>query len=166
MHGQQNVKQNSLFVCSCFQWRLFKPWQTFTVSLRFQTDTTKHNMTEADSGIDVKNRVTRSDGSVDLGNQMDPGFWPARGRRSNYEEMKPPLWTNSEKSRILLPYWRSEDVRKVSELWHNMNTVRLKPIAALAIRNLRTATSAWWITVVKDIFLKVKILSPTNAPFY
>jgi hypothetical protein len=118
------------------------------VSLGFQTDTTKHNMTEADSGNDVKHRVTRSDGSVDLGNQMDPGFWPARGRRSNYEDMKPPLWTNSEKSRILFPYWRSEDVRKVSELWHNMNTARLKPIAALPIRILRTATSAWWITVL------------------
>jgi hypothetical protein len=72
-------------------------------------------MADADSGSDVKLRVTRSDASVDLGNQNEPGFWPARGRRSSYEDMQTPLWTNSEKSRILLPYWRSEGLRKVSE---------------------------------------------------
>jgi len=118
------------------------------VSLGFQTDTTKDNVADADSASDVKRRMTRSDGSGDEGNQMAPGFWPARGRRGNYEEMQPPLWKNSEKSRILLPYWRSEDVRKVSELWHNMFTGRLKSTAALPIRNIRTATSAWRITLV------------------
>ena len=116
-----------------------KFWQTFTMSLGFQTDTRKDDMAEADSGSDVKLRMTRSDASVDLGNQNEPRFWPARGRRSNYEDMQTPLWTNSEKSRILLPYWRSGGVRKVSELWHSMSTVRLRSIAALPMRNVRTA---------------------------
>ena len=102
-------------------------------------------MADADSGSDVKHRMTRSDVNVDLGNQMQPGFWPSRGRRSMYEDMQP----LSEKSRILLPYWRSEGVRNVSELCHNMNTVRLRSIVAVPVRNIRTATSTWRVTLAK-----------------
>jgi hypothetical protein len=88
-------------------------------------------MVEGDSGSDVKHRTTRSDVRAALGNQMDPGFWPARGRRSNSEDTQLPLWTNSDRSLILnaqhfLPYLRFGGVREVSELWHNMNTARLK----------------------------------------
>jgi hypothetical protein len=119
------------------------------VSLGFQTDTKKDNVAEADSGSDVQHRMTRSDVNGDLENRMKRGFWPSRGRRSNYEDMQSPLWTKSEKSRILLPYWRSEGIREFSELWHNTNTVRLKCIVTLPIRNVRTATSAWRITLVK-----------------
>jgi hypothetical protein len=119
------------------------------VSLGFQTVTRKDNMADADSGSDVKQRMTRSDVNVDLGNQGEPGFWPARGRRSSYEDLQPLLWTNSEKSRIVLPYWTPEDVRNASELRHNMSTVRLRSIAALPIRHVRTATSAWRITLAK-----------------
>jgi len=79
-------------------------------------------MADADSGSDVKHRMTRSDVNVDV----EPGFWPSRGRRSNYEDTQPPLRTNSEKSRIVLPHWRSEGVRNTSELCHNMNTLRLR----------------------------------------
>jgi hypothetical protein len=99
------------------------------VSLAFQTDTRKGNMAEADSGSDVKYRMTRSDVSANLGKKMEPTFWPMRGRRGNSDGMQAPFWTNSEISRILLPYWKSRGLRKVSELWHNMNTVRLGTIA-------------------------------------
>ena len=119
---------------SGFQWWPSKLWKIFTVSLGFQTDTRKGSMADGDSRSDVKQRMARSDIRTALGNQMEPAFWPTRGRRSNSEHIQPPLWTNNEKSPILLPYWRSGEARKISELWLNTNVVRLTIISALPIR--------------------------------
>lgn len=84
-------------------------------SLRFQTD----NRITADSERDAKHRVTRSDVRAALGNKLDPGFWPARGRRSDAA----PYWANRgrsvrQRSQGLWPYWRPGILREDSELWH------------------------------------------------
>ncbi|KAJ9598972.1 hypothetical protein L9F63_010566, partial [Diploptera punctata] len=47
---------------------------------------------------EIKHRVTRSDIRAALGDKMAPGFWPARGRRSNSEESPPPFWANRGRS--------------------------------------------------------------------
>ncbi|KAJ4448703.1 hypothetical protein ANN_00093 [Periplaneta americana] len=44
----------------------------------------------SDNGNDVKVRITRSDVRATLGDKLDPGFWPARGKRGNSEEVAPP----------------------------------------------------------------------------
>ncbi|XP_023706664.1 uncharacterized protein LOC111864004 [Cryptotermes secundus] len=76
------------------------------------TNTTDNRIT-AHSGRDAKHRVTRSDVRAALGNKLDPGFWPARGRRSD----APPFWANRgrslrQKSQGLRPYWRPGTLRE------------------------------------------------------
>ncbi|PSN47481.1 hypothetical protein C0J52_13569 [Blattella germanica] len=56
------------------------------------------NSTNASAVDEVKHRVTRSDVRAALGEKLDPGFWPSRGRRSNSEEVAPPFWANRGRS--------------------------------------------------------------------
>jgi hypothetical protein len=68
--------------------------------------------------------VTRSDVRATLGNKLDPGFWPARGRRNNAEDTPPHFGTNRwrplrQPSQGLWPYWRPGALREDSE--HNIN---------------------------------------------
>jgi hypothetical protein len=113
---------------------------TWSLTLRFQTDTRGSNMITTDSGSDVMHRVTRSDLRATLGNKLDPGFWPARGRRSNFEDMSPPFWANrwwfrKRCAQELLPYWTPGDPGKDSEFWRKISIVCLKKLPALPRNN-------------------------------
>ncbi|XP_021921125.1 uncharacterized protein LOC110830455 [Zootermopsis nevadensis] len=75
-----------------------------------QSDAKNINAVETDTGRDIERRVTRSDVRATLGNKPEPGFWPARGRRSYFEDVPPLFWSdaplrpNSQTPRM---HWRS-----------------------------------------------------------
>jgi hypothetical protein len=90
------------------------------MSLLLQTDGRRANINirfAAHSGSDVTYRVARSDVRAALGNKLDPGFWPARGRRSGAEDT-----ALGQPSQGLWPYWVPRIHRADSE--HNINIAK------------------------------------------
>lgn len=64
----------------------------------------------SDIGNDVKVRITCSDVRAALGDKLDPGFWPARDKRRNFEEVAPPFWRIEDDR----SHWTMKTARKAS----------------------------------------------------
>jgi hypothetical protein len=85
-------------------------------NLSFQTATGRGDVVTADTERDVKQRVARADVRATLSNKLDPGFWPARGRRSRSEDLPPLFRWDRLKSEAPWLYWQAEAPRKDGEL--------------------------------------------------